>query len=296
VSSILKIAAYFLGTLILGAILAPPLFWLGNAAGAWPPLHWLRQVEFQRYFDRAMLVAALLLLWPAVRSLHIRSWADLGLHPDPLRWQHVIWGFLLAAGLLWMLGLSLWWQRVFIPAKYVDTPTLGGFLVSAITVAVIEEAFFRGALLGLVQRTASQPVALGFVSALFAILHFLKPPLHGLPDFAVHWTSGFTFLPLTFWQFGDPLLVFGGFTTLFAVGWVLGWARLQTKALWLPIGLHAGWVFGLKTFSKRTHHLEPANWWIGQDLLHGVGPVAMVLLTGALLMVTVRRKIAVVRT
>jgi membrane protease YdiL (CAAX protease family) len=291
-SSLLKIAAYFLGTLVLGAILAPPLFWLGQAAGGWAPLHWLRLTVFQRYFDRAMFLAALLLLWPAVRALHIRSWSDLGLQRDPQRWRHAGVGFALAAGLLWMLGLCLWWRRVYVPARDLGLATGAGFLATAIAVAVIEEAFFRGALLGLVQRTASPAVAVAFVSALFAILHFLKPPAHALPDAAVRWTSGFTFLPLTFWQFGNPLLVLGGFTTLFAVGWVLGWARLATRALWLPVGLHAGWVFGLKTFSERSRHLEPANWWIGQDLLHGLGPVAMVLSTGTLLWLTIRKKAA----
>ena len=289
-SSILKIAAYLFGTLILGALLAPPLFWLGQAAGAWGPLHWLRETIFQRYFDRAMLLAALLLLWPTVRSLHIRSWRDLGLYHDPDGWRNVIFGFLLAAGLLWVLGLVLWGERIYVPTENTGAVTGAGFLVSAMTVGLIEEAFFRGAILGLILRTASTPVALGFVSALFAVLHFLKPPARALPPGAIGWTSGFTFLPLTFWQFGDPLLVLGGFTTLFAVGWVLGWARLRTGALWLPVGLHAGWVFGLKTFSKRSHHLQAPNWWIGQDLLHGLGPVLIVALTGVLLSAAIRKK------
>ena len=289
-ASIFKIAAYFLGTLMLGALLAPPLFWLGQAAGAWMPLHWLRETAFQRYFDRAMFIAALLLLWPTVRSLQIRSWRDLDMQGDPRGWSHAALGFLLAGGLLWLLGLSLWRERIYVPAGHVGIAAATGFLVTAVTVGILEEAFFRGALLGLIQRSASPNAALAFVSALFAILHFLKPPSHAVPRTTVFWTSGFTFLPLTFWQFGEPLLVLGGFTTLFAVGWVLGWARLRTRALWLPTGLHAGWVFGLKTFSKGSHHLEDPNWWIGEDLLHGIGPVVAVLLTWALLAAVLGRK------
>jgi membrane protease YdiL (CAAX protease family) len=293
VSSILKIAIYFVSTLVLGAILAPPLFWLGQAAGGWEPLHWLRETAFPRYFDRAMFLAAVLLLWPAVRSLDIHSWRDLGLRRDPLAWRHTRLGFVLAAGLLWLLGLLFWWQGIYSPAAGLGPGTVGSFLLTGIVVAVVEEAFFRGALLGLVRRTASAGSALAFVSALFAVLHFLKPPARALPDAAaVHWDSGFRFLPLTFWQFSDPLLVLGGFTTLFAVGWILGWARLRTGALWLPIGLHAGWIFGLKTFSKRSHHLAAPNWWAGPDLLHGAGPVAAVLLTWGLLAVFLRRTCA----
>jgi membrane protease YdiL (CAAX protease family) len=288
-SSILKIALYFVSTLALGAILAPPLFWLGQAAGGWGPLHWLRETAFQRYFDRAMFLAAVLLLWPVVRSLDIRSRHDLGLRHDPLAWRHTCLGFFLAAGLLWLLGLLFWWQGIYSPAAGLGPGIVGGFLGTAIVVSAVEEAFFRGALLGLVRRTASAKVALGFVSALFAVLHFLKPPAHALADGPVLWDTGFKFLPLTFWQFSDPLLVLGGFTTLFAVGWILGWARLRTGALWLPIGLHAGWIFGLKTFSKRSHHLALPNWWAGPDLLHGAGPVAAVLLTWGLLAVFLRK-------
>ena len=39
---------------------------------------------------------------------------------------------------------------------------------------------------------------------------------------------------------------------LFAVGLILGYSRLKTKSLWLGIGLHAGWVFGIKFFSPFT--------------------------------------------
>ena len=63
---------------------------------------------------------------------------------------------------------------------------------------------------------------------------------------------------------------------------VLGYARLRTRSLWLPIGLHAGWVFGLKSFNKVSRHLSPPNLWIGDDLLHGLGPVLAVALTGLL--------------
>ncbi len=290
--SILKIAGYFLATLILGAILAPPLFWLGQAAGGWAPLHWLRETAFQRYFDRAMFLAALLLLWPTVRALHIHSWRDLGLQRDPHGWRHAGVGFLLAAGLLWLLGLSLWWQGTYLPGGNLGFSPAANFLLTAIVVAIVEEAFFRGALLGLVQRNAPPTLALAFVSALFAVLHFLKPPVHAVSNAAVAWNSGFVFLPLTFWQFGQPLLLLGGFTTLFAVGWVLGWARLRTRALWLPIGLHAGWVFGLKTFNKCSRHPADANWWIGQDLLHGIGPVLAVVLTGLVLVLARRQETA----
>ena len=283
-SNLLKIALYFVGTLLLGALLAPPLYWAGHAlGGAFPPLGWLRETDFQRYFDRAMFLAALLLLWPAVRALRIGGWRDLGLEPDPRAWQHAAGGFFLAGGLLWLLGVWFWKLHIYALRSTLPPGVLASFLVSAVAVAAAEEAFFRGVLLGLARRTARPAPALVFVSALFAVLHFLKPPSRALAQPAVDWSSGFAFLPKTFWQWHDPLLVAGGVTTLFLVALVLGYARLRTRSLWLPVGLHAGWVFGLKTFNKVSRHLSPPNLWIGDDLLHGLGPVLVVALTGVLL-------------
>ena len=43
--SLLKILAYFLGTLLLGCWLAPPLYWAGHSFGAHVhSAHWLQDV------------------------------------------------------------------------------------------------------------------------------------------------------------------------------------------------------------------------------------------------------------
>ena len=85
-------------------------------------------------------------------------------------------------------------------------------------------------------------------------------------------------------------LVLGGLLTLFAVGCVLGYARWRTRALWLPVGLHAGWVFALKSFSAASRHTAKNNVWFGEDLRHGLVPVAVVVLTGLLIAVWLRRE------
>src|SRR6187549_2149290 len=76
-----KIVLYFIAVLVCGCILAPPLFWLGQSFAA------LREEPFQRYFNRAALVAALALLWPLARSFRVKSRAELGLGPNPHWWR-----------------------------------------------------------------------------------------------------------------------------------------------------------------------------------------------------------------
>src|SRR5437879_5494796 len=94
-----KILIFLLATVMLGALIAPALFWAGQMAlhysgahglvswqnqdGEWiakGPLSFLAS-DFQRYFNRAILIAAFALLPPLVRSLRIASREQLGLRP-----------------------------------------------------------------------------------------------------------------------------------------------------------------------------------------------------------------------
>jgi membrane protease YdiL (CAAX protease family) len=284
-SSALKILAYFLGTLVLGAILAPPLFWGGQGLGERvKSLAWLGDTDFQRYFNRAMFLAALALLWPTVRSLRVGSWREWGWRRHPREGWHAAGGFALAGGLLWMLGLWLWHTGVYAPNPKgpPGVGTLVNFLLTAAVVSALEEAFFRGALLGLLLRTIRPIPALWFVSALFAVLHFLKPEPGGVPDEAVRWWSGFALLPSVFWQWGNWPLVLGGFFTLLLVGLILGYARLRTGSLGMAFGLHAGWIFALKSFSRASKHIADPNLWYGENLLTGLGTLLTLLVTGSL--------------
>ena len=66
-------------------------------------------------------------------------------------------------------------------------------------------------------------------------------------------SSGLTCLVHSFDQFADPGLVLAGFATLFVIGAILAYARLRTKSLWLPIGLHGGWIFASIIFNRIAH-------------------------------------------
>ncbi len=58
---------------------------------------------------------------------------------------------------------------------------------------------------------------------------------------------------------------------------MLGWATLRTRALWLPIGLHAGLVFAKFSFSKLTKRsIDETMPWLGEDIIVGFGALAVV--------------------
>lgn len=284
---VFAIAAYFVGVLCLGALLAPALWhgghWLGDHFTA---MQGLRSVTFQRYFNRAMLVAAVALLWPLAKGLRVRGWREFGLVPNRHWVSDWITGTILAAGLLWLLGAGLlaagWHEWTGRLTGKASRDALGAALV----VPLLEEALFRGALLGLVRRTAGTWTAQVFIAAFFSIVHFLKPPENAAEVAAalgpIDATAGFRLLPHVFWQFREPGLLLGGFLTLFAVGLALGWLTVRTRSLWPAIGLHAGWVLGLKLFSALTLPTAANRLpWLGPNLLIGLLPLGMVLVTWA---------------
>ena len=272
-----RLLLYLAGVVVLGALGAPPLFWAGQYLVAHRILPSLAGFDFESYFHRALLVAALLLLWPLLRSLRFRNRRELGLEKNPRAGADLAIGFVIAAvpllcGGLVLIALHIYSLRhAFLWSKM---PTV---LAAASVVPILEEIFFRGFLLGVLLRSFSRRSALLITSALFSVVHFLKAPEQTSPNESVSWLSGFVSIAHSFWQFGDPLLLAAGFLTLFAIGCILADARLQTRSLWLPIGLHSGWIFANGTFSRAARRAALALPWIGKDLLVGVGPLMIAL-------------------
>src|SRR5438045_2677001 len=136
-------------------------------------------------------------------------------------------------------------------------------------------------MLGLLLRSGKRWLAMFVTSAFYSVVHFLKSS--DQPATTVTWTSGFNAIAHAFGQFREPMLVAAGFTTLFLIGWVLAEARLRTRSLWSPIGLHAGWIFGrgvLQAIARRQFIVLP---WLGRSLLVGIVPLALVSLTWILM-------------
>lgn len=274
-----NILLYLVGTVLLGAALAPWLWWGGQWAAGATDWKFLREADFPQFFDRAVLIAAALLLWPTLRSLHIGSRAELGIHPDQRPWRHLAVGFwcaflcMAAYGAL-LLDLGVYRFKTDPP----KTSALVKIVISAGTVAVLEEWLFRGAILGFSRRAFAPWPAVFWTSALFSIVHFVKPPDGDFQH--IDWLTGFRVLPTCFSKFAEPMLLLGGFSTLLAVGWVLGWSVLRTRALWLGIGLHAGWVCSKMGFSKLTKRkIDDTLPWLGEDMIVGFGALAVVALT-----------------
>ena len=278
-----KIFGYLAAVIVLGALLAPPLYWAAQGLAGHGVFPALADFKFQKFFNRAALISALLLLWPTVRALRIGGWRDLGIEPDP-RWrQHLLAGFVIAGAAVALMAAAYLYLGIYRIRAEIVCGKIPFIALSAVTVAFLEEALFRGAIFGLLRRSLRPAAALLAVTALFAIVHFLKPDESYDPQ-SIGWLSGFDLIPHTFHQFAEPMTLLAGFTTLFALGWLCGDAALRTRALWMSIGLHAGVVLVKMSFSVMAKFAvktkERADWlpWVGDRFENGLIPVAVLLL------------------
>lgn len=184
-----QILLFLAAVLLLGAVLAPPLYWGGKwIAGlvvsfkqtGTPVLGWignkLASHQFDSYYNRAFLVAALGLLWPFLKWMRLAG-DSLGLEKNPRRFRDALGGFVLAAGTLALLtGVILWMGAYVTEEKIKWGSLLSRALVSGIAAAFLEEWLFRKVFLGIALRASRVWVAMILVSGLFAVLHLIKAP------------------------------------------------------------------------------------------------------------------------
>jgi membrane protease YdiL (CAAX protease family) len=292
---------WVIASLGMAAAISPWLYQAGKSLAAQAAAHelaaiweWLGascgRAKFGRFFDRSLLLSALVLLPLLLRRIRILHRAD----AVPLEARaHHCWrtavvqalaGCLIAGGLLWGMGMLLELAGAYVPKAVAHAPgkLWSKILMPALAAAVVEEWLFRGVLLGLWLRF-TRPLAAAFGTSLwFAILHFLKPPSGTVIADPAHPLAGFDLLGKILLHFADPRFFVTDFATLTLVGMILALARLRTGALWFSIGLHAGWIAAFKAFnmwykSVPGHPLQP--WGVGESLRSGLLPLATLAVT-----------------
>lgn len=280
-----RLLGYFIATAVAGALLAPWLFWSAHALASRGVLPWLAKFDFESFFHRALLIAAVAFIWPLLRATRIRARADLGLQPNARWGRDLAAGFGLAAVPLLFAAAGLLASAVYENKSRHAWNGVATVVIASLIVPLIEESLFRGVFFGILARVGERTGAV-LTSALFAIVHFLKAPsgTSATPS----WYSGFVSIAHAFEQFQQPMMLLAGFCTLFLIGCSLAHARIATKSLWLPIGLHAGWILVAGLFGKFARRQAIALPWIGNNLLVGLVPLITVAATWALMILWFR--------
>ena len=256
------IVSYLIWVFLGGALLSPGLYWVAQSlAGQWPALQSLAHQDFHRYVSRALLVLALIGLWPLLRSFGARSLADLGFQRGENIFCRVAKGLVIGFGSLAIAAIL----ALACGARSMNSGLTPGQIaralltavVSAIVVGVLEEILFRGGIFGALRKSMNWEAALGISSAIYALVHFFAKPANFSE---VHWNSGFIALARMSAGFTDVHALLPGFFNLLLAG-ALAVAYQRTGTLYFSIGLHAGWIFWLKAYGVCTAATPGANVW-----------------------------------
>lgn len=313
---VLKVWLYAMASVFLGAWVSPLLYNAGKALADVSAnktmnglLQWLaglcRAADFKGYFGAAILLAAMVLFLPWMEWIHARRgpapdgtgpWllrlpdgARMTSRGQPLRRNlRGLWdccaGFMLVAGLLLSLGVAL------VPAGYFTmrvpgtgmAPVVTRAVLGSLGVAMVMEVFFRGVVMGIFLRAMRPAAALCMSAAFFALALSVVP--HGLnvagPDAG---QTGFDLLGLSARRFADWRSICGDFAPLLALGAVLAYARWRTASLWLPIGLHTGWLAAKAILASLSQARGAGEVVLSGALLQqGLIPLAAIVLAGFL--------------
>lgn len=257
---LLTLVIYLVAVFVGGALLAPWLYWLAqHDAQGFPKI---ANAPFHRFADRSFLIFALAGLWPLLRALGAKSSSDMGIVPPRGNFGKLFGGLLLGFfSLAVVAGIAIGFgERPF--AQNLTAHKIIGVISSAIAtaaiVATLEEILFRGGIFGGLRRVIYWPVALVISSAIYAITHFLqRAEFTG----AITWNSGLILLPQMLAGFANFHALVPGFFNLTLAGILLGLAYQRTGNLYFSIGLHAGWIFWLKTYGAFTADAPNAATW-----------------------------------
>ena len=218
-------------------------------AARWPGLLDER-VPFSRVFNRAFMIVGVILFFASRQHLIPSQLKKLLAVGSSTAWRGLLVGFGLALGSMALLLTAMTIADVYTPffrlSLAQSLARLASALASGLFVGFMEEVFFRGLLfLGLFET--GRPLRAYVLANLFySALHFVKPGEDYFLD-RLDPLAGFRHLLTTFEPFLDPLALLPGLFGLFLIGVVLSYALARTRNLYLSIGLHAGWIIGLRT-------------------------------------------------
>ena len=226
---------------------------------------------FHRVAGRVAMLAVLIgFIWLARRE-RLANKQSLGYGLPRRRWlREAGIAFLLgiATMLPVMLAMLLFDLRDLKASAALDAAALlkqaGSGILSAISVAFIEETFLRGAMFSAIARESGPRLAIVLPSLVYAATHFIGR--FRIPPDQVGPGSGLDLLAGMLRDFAHPGAIFDAFVSLFAVGVLLAMVRHLTGSIAACVGLHAGWVwiilFMRETSVRDASH--PAAWLLSE--------------------------------
>lgn len=225
------------------------------------PAYLIIDADFERIVSRSVLLCAVLLFYPALKALKIKSLAEIGLSTQsPVSTLSKAWGL----GVAMLIPISFFyifcgfrfWEPL-APSLLDPTVTIFTAIVSGLLVGLIEETILRGFLQSQLNKLMTIVLSVIIVNVIYSSVHFLQPP-DNFTLTTIHWYSGFTLLAAAFSSLLQFELFWDSWLALFLAGVFLSIVRIRSNLVWC-IGIHAGWVAHLKVFKSFTDRNNEAS-------------------------------------
>ena len=223
-------------------------------------------VPVNRVFSRLTMLGVVVITVWLLRRYGLANREVLGfIGPWPRFLRRAVFGLACGAGLMALALVPLFlldvreWNR-YAPDHWAGwLPLIGKGIGTGISVALIEETFFRGAMQGTLQRMNDTRWALLAVPALYSAVHFIG---RVVPQPEIRVTEAGYFQPLVepLTHFLHPLPVIDAFVALWFVGLLLALIRRRWGDIAGCIGLHAGFVMIITMFRKVSSPAAEGDW------------------------------------
>jgi CAAX protease family protein len=256
--------ALVLAAVVVGAVVLAPLAAWAVAAAGW-------RFPFPRIFDRTVMATLLIAILFSARDIKLVSLLKSGfVHLPGRSVRCAIRGFVIAMcaiAVLLALAAAVGGRIGNMGAL---PELLPKYLLSAIVIAFIEEAFFRAFLFGGMRADFGDRIALVASAAIYSLAHLVRSPARFYVT-AYEPTAGLMTLTHSIDQFTNPSVAITTLIGLFLLGLVLGEAYILTGSVYFSIGLHCGFVLGAKLWPKIILNRAAIPWWIA-----GAGSIPLI--------------------
>ena len=194
---------------------------------------------------------------PTLKLLNINNRQLLGYsEPRVLFLFNVMKGFLLSILLL----MPLIFLYDYLGIRIIDNINLIVFDTSFLQVLIytvfisfiistIEESYFRGIMIEKKNNIVVLSLIIGLSSLTYSLFHFIKIPL--IIDENIFWYTGLIELQNIFANF-FKIISIDSAMTLFILGILLSIIRVHHQSISYCIGIHAGFIFLIKTFKQNS--------------------------------------------
>lgn len=231
------------------------------------------RIPFPRIFDRVVMIALFGVLLYAARALGLVALLREGFRRPRAGVSRAIFGFAVAIVVMAILfatafALGAAREGAITRAGHL----LAKYLLAAIAIGILEEAFFRAFLFGGMCEDFGRNGALIVSAAVYALAHLVRSPAHFYVT-GLDLTAGVRTLAGSGAQFAHPATALPTLFGLFLLGIVLVQAYIVTGSVYFSIGLHSGFVLGSKLWPKMIAARAPLPGWLAgwghQPLISG---------------------------